>query len=169
MLRCLGCWGWDVGVWVWGRRRRCGWVLGVLGFGRWADGDDVRTAFAVRGGARWQLCEVRQHRGRRHRGGSCVARAARVFHVKHDVYRVAGGRRRRRYLVLKGGGRKGLSTKTDKSSLPYKTPWNFYREGMKLPVFACICLKLSVCTCVYSSGVGEGGLLDLFHKVSLGA
>ena len=58
-----------------------------------------------------------------------------VFHVKHDVYRVAGGRRRRRYLVLKGGGRKGLSTKTDKSSLPYKTPWNFYREGMKLPVF----------------------------------
>mgnify|MGYP000401165313 CR=1 FL=1 len=47
----------------------------------------------------------------------------------------AGGRRRRRYLVLKGGGRKGLSTKTDKSSLPYKTPWNFYREGMKLPVF----------------------------------
>ena len=66
-----------------------------------------------------------------------AARAARVFHVKHDVYRgaVAGGRRRRRYLVLKGGGRKGLSTKTDKSSLPYKTPWNFYREGMKLPVF----------------------------------
>ena len=47
----------------------------------------------------------------------------------------AGGRRRRRYLVLKGGGRKGRSTKTDKSSLPYKTPWNFYREGMKLPVF----------------------------------
>ena len=72
---------------------------------------------------------------------------------------LAGGRRRRRYLVLKGGGRKGLSTKTDKSSLPYKTPWNFYREGMKLPVFACKC----------SSGVGEGGLLDLFHKVSLGA
>ena len=46
-----------------------------------------------------------------------------------------GGRRRRRYLVLKGGGRKGMGTKTDKSSLPYKTPWNFYREGMKLPVF----------------------------------
>ena len=102
--------------------------------------------------------------GRRLRG-VCVAR---VFHVKHDVYRVAGGRRRRRYLVLKGGGRKGLSTKTDKTSLPYKTPWNFYREGMKLPVFACICLKLSVCTCVYSSGVREGGLLDLFHEVSLG-
>ena len=46
-----------------------------------------------------------------------------------------GGLRRRRYLVLKGGGRKGMGTKTDKSSLPYKTPWNFYREGMKLPVF----------------------------------
>ena len=73
----LRCWGWDVGVWVWGRR----W--------RWADGDDVRTAFAVRGGARRQLCEVRQHRGRRRRG-VCVARAACVFHVKHDVYRVAG-------------------------------------------------------------------------------
>ena len=89
-------------------------------------------------GARRQLCEVRQHRGRRLRG----ARAAHVFHVKHDVYRVAGGRRRRRYLVLKGGGRKGLSTKTDKSSLPYKTPWNFYREGMILPVFVCACLIL---------------------------
>ena len=104
----------------------------MLGFGCGADGDDVRTAFAVRGGARRQLCEVRQHRGRRRRG-VCVAR---VFHVKHDVYRVAGWRRRRRYLVLKGGGRRGLDTKTDKSSLPYKTPWNFYREGMKLPVFA---------------------------------
>ena len=36
---CLRCWGWDAG----GRRG-------------WADGDDVRTAFAVRGGARRQLC-----------------------------------------------------------------------------------------------------------------
>ena len=148
---CLGCWGWDAGDGVLGRRRR-----------------RARAGFAVRGGARRQLCEVRQHRGRRLRG-VCVARAARVFHVKHDVYHVAGGRRRRRYLVLKGGRRRGMGTKTDKSSLPYKTPWNFYREGMKLPVFACICLKLPVCTCVYSSGVGEGGLLDLFHKVSLGA
>ena len=26
-------------------------------------------------------------------------------------------------------------TNTDISSLPYKTPWNFYREGMILPVF----------------------------------
>ena len=112
---------------------RRGWGVGMMVVVR-ADGDDVRTAFAVRRGVRWQLCEVRQHRGRRLRG-VCVARAARVFHVKHDVYHVAGGRRRRRYLVLKGGGRKGLSTKTDKSSLPYKTPWNFYREGMKLPVF----------------------------------
>ena len=84
---------------------RC-WGWDAGGRRGWADGDGVR--------------------------GVCVAR---VFHVKHDVYRVAGGRRRRRYLVLKGGGRKGLSTKTDKSSLPYKTPWNFYREGMKLPVF----------------------------------
>ena len=130
----LGCWGLAVGptvalrlgAWV----RLWGWGAGMMVVVR-ADGDGVRTAFAVRGGARWQLCEVRQHRGRRLRG-VCVAC---VFHVKHDVYCVAGGRRRRRYLVLKGGGRKGLSTKTDKSSLPYKTPWNFYREGMKLPVF----------------------------------
>ena len=57
---------------VLGRRRRCAWA-----------------AFAVRGGARRHLCEVRQHRGRRLRG-VCVARAACVFHVKHDVYRVAG-------------------------------------------------------------------------------
>ena len=139
----VGCWGLGVGptaalrLGAGGVGGRRGWADGGAAVGCWADGDDVRTAFAVRGGARRQLCEVRQHRGRRHRGGSCVARAARVFHVKHDVYRgaVAGGRRRRRYLVLKGGGRKGLSTKTDKSSLPYKTPWNFYREGMKLPVF----------------------------------
>ena len=74
---------------AWGAGGAWGGVLGRRW--RWADGDDVRTAFAVRGGARRQLCEVRQHRGRRHRGGSCVARAARVFHVKHDVYRVAGG------------------------------------------------------------------------------
>ena len=133
----VGCWGLGVGptatlrLGAWVRLR--GWGVGMMVVVR-ADGDDVRTAFAVRRGARRQLCEVRQHRGRRLRG-VCVARAARVFHVKHDVYRVAGGRRRRRYLVLKGGGRKGLSTKTDKSSLPYKTPWNFYREGMKLPVF----------------------------------
>ena len=26
-------------------------------------------------------------------------------------------------------------TNTDISSVPYKTPWNFYREGMILPVF----------------------------------
>ena len=62
---------------------------GGAAVGCWADGDDVRTAFAVRGGARRQLCEVRQHRGRR-LCGVCVARAACVFHVKHDVYRVAG-------------------------------------------------------------------------------
>ena len=123
----LGCWGLAVGPTAALRLGTWGAVGGMLGRRR----RRARAAFAVRGGARWQLCEVRQHRGRRLRG----ARAARVFHVKHDVYRVAGGRRRRRYLVLKGGGRKGLSTKTDKSSLPYKTPWNFYREGMKLPVF----------------------------------
>ena len=132
----LGCWGLAVGPTAALRLGTWGAVGGMLGRRR----RRARAAFAVRGGARRQLCEVRQHRGRRHRGGSCVARAARaarVFHVKHDVYRgaVAGGRRRRRYLVLKGGGRKGMGTKTDKSSLPYKTPWNFYREGMKLPVF----------------------------------
>ena len=60
--------------------------------------------------------------------GACVSRETRCLSW-------GGGRRRRRYLVLKGGGRKGMGTKTDKSSLPYKTPWNFYREGMKLPVF----------------------------------
>ena len=39
------------------------------------------------------------------------------------------------------------SADTDISSLPYKTPWNFYREGMILPVFvpACICL---LCLCL---------------------
>ena len=127
---CLGCLAdGDAAVGCLGCLADGGAAVGCL-----ADGDDVRTAFAVRGGARRQLCEVRQHRGRR-LCGVCVARAARVFHVKHDVYHVAGWRRRRRYLVLKGGGRKGMGTKTDKSSLPYKTPWNFYREGMKLPVF----------------------------------
>ena len=60
----LRCWGWDAGVWLWGRRLRCGWVLGVLwvgcwadggaAVGCWADGDDVRTAFAVRRGG-WVL------------------------------------------------------------------------------------------------------------------
>ena len=80
----LGCWGLGVGptatlrLGAWGAGGRRGW----------ADGDDVRTGLAVRRGARRQLCEVRQHRGRRLRG-VCVAR---VFHVKHDVYRVAGGR-----------------------------------------------------------------------------
>ena len=42
------------------------------------------------------------------------------------------------------------SADTDISSLPYKTPWNFYREGMILPVFmpACICAQ-SVFACIY--------------------
>ena len=33
-------------------------------------------------------------------------------------------------------------TNTDISSLPYKTPWNFYREGMILPVFVYLCLSV---------------------------
>ena len=36
----------------------------------------------------------------------------------------------------------GAVANTDISSLPYKTPWNFYREGMILPVFVCACLIL---------------------------
>ena len=88
----LGCWGlgvgptatlrlgaWGAGGGMLGRRWHCGWVLGRRR-------RRARAAFAVRGGARWQLCEVRQHRGRRLRG-VCVAC---VFHVKHDVYCVAG-------------------------------------------------------------------------------
>ncbi|ERH19961.1 hypothetical protein HMPREF1978_00154 [Actinomyces graevenitzii F0530] len=50
---CLRCWGWDAG----GRRG-------------WADGDDVRTAFAVRGGARRQLCGA---------CGVCVSRETRCL------------------------------------------------------------------------------------------
>ena len=82
----LRCWGWDIGVWVWGlavgptaalRLGTWGAVGGMLGRRR----RRARAAFAVRGGARRQLCEVRQHRGRRRRG-VCVAR---VFHVKHGV------------------------------------------------------------------------------------
>ena len=79
MLGCLGlqCWG----LWARGRRRRCGWVLGVLGVGCWglgvgcwADDGDARGPGLLGDAAP---------------GGSCAACAACVFHVKHDVYRVA--------------------------------------------------------------------------------
>ena len=57
----LRCWGWDVGVWVWGRRRRCGWVLGVLrGWGAGmmvvvrADGDGVRGPRLLGDAAAWR-------------------------------------------------------------------------------------------------------------------
>ena len=65
----LRCWGWDVGVWVWGLAvgptaalrlgaggvgGRRGWADGGAAVGCWADGDDVRTAFAVRRGG-WVL------------------------------------------------------------------------------------------------------------------
>ena len=44
-------------------------------------------------------------------------------------------------------------TNTDISSLPYKTPCIFYREGMILPVFACL-LYLSVNGLFIIEGVG---------------
>ena len=39
------------------------------------------------------------------------------------------------------------SADTDISSLPYKTPWNFYREGMILPVFMPACIYASLYLC----------------------
>ena len=37
-------------------------------------------------------------------------------------------------------------TDTQISSVPYKTPWKNHREGMILPVYACICTAcLSAC------------------------
>ena len=66
------------------------------------------------------------------------------------------------------------SADTDISSLPYKTPWNFYREGMILSVFvpslylctACICLPCLLCLCLL---VGHNLKLALykFPKVNV--
>ena len=72
----VGCWGLGVGPTValrlgaWGAGGAWGGVLGRRW--RWADGDDVRTAFAVRGGARRQLCGV---------CGVCVSRETHVYRV----------------------------------------------------------------------------------------
>ena len=55
---------------AWGAGGAWGGVLGRRW--RWADGDDVRTAFAVRGGARRQLCGV---------CGVCVSRETHVYRV----------------------------------------------------------------------------------------
>ena len=44
------------------------------------------------------------------------------------------------------------SADTDISSLPYKTPWNFYREGMILPVFVCLPVVLQTVCSVATAG-----------------
>lgn len=70
----LRYWGWDVGVWVWGRRRRCGWVLGVLGVGptavRWGAGATAVLRLGAGGGA--DGGDVR---------GVCVSRETHVYRV----------------------------------------------------------------------------------------
>ena len=65
------------------------------------------------------------------------------------------------------GHRRSYRTDTDISSLPYKTPWNFYREGMILPVFACICILPVVLQAVCSVAAAGGTIGVRFPGVSL--